>query len=202
MYEWRALQRLLSLSTPPLEFEPSYNVAPTEVSPIARQAGDRREMVPAVWGLGGAPGKAGPINARAESVASRPTFREAFRSRRCIVPASGFYEWQATGEKTKQPWYIYRADGEPLLMAGLWEPGRDGGPPTFTVITTDANPLVAPLHDRMPVILEPESVGRWLAAPDRALLAPAADGVLTAHTVGTRVGNPRHKDPTLIERLA
>jgi len=116
------------------------------------------------------------------------------------VPVSGFFEWQKLDEKTKQPWYIYRADGKPLLFAGLWE--GDSERENFTIITTRANEFMGMVHDRMPVILEPEQAHAWLRAPETALLAPAADGVLTAHKVSTRVNSPKNNDPSIIEAVS
>jgi putative SOS response-associated peptidase YedK len=183
----------------PLDFEPSYNVSPTQRAVIVRGAGGGREAMLASWGLRPAwmRSRKPPINARAETIATSPMFREALRSRRCVVPVSGFYEWQnVEGAKAKQPWYIHRADREPLLFAGLFENGPQGD--TFTIITTDANATVRPVHDRMPVVLEPESVAAWLDGPDRGLLRPAADGVLSSHKVGAGVGSPRNNDAGLI----
>jgi putative SOS response-associated peptidase YedK len=200
MYRWRELVRLMRLTVPslPEDPKPSCNVAPTQPAPIVRRDGEAWNLGEARWGL--MPPwatKPGPINARAETIATLPMFRSAFAKRRCIIPASGFYEWQKTGGKVKQPWYIYRADGEPLLLAGIYEVRDDGE--TFAIITCAANEFLRPMHDRMPVVLEPESVAQWLGAPDTALLRPAADGVLTAHTVGTRVNSPKNDDPGLVE---
>jgi putative SOS response-associated peptidase YedK len=204
---WAELRALMAFTLPegpdklPFSFPPHYNICPTQKAPIARRdsAGVTRLEL-ATWGL--MPhwaDKPGPVNARAESLAEKPMFRAALQKRRCIVPASGFYEWQAIeGKRTRQPWYIHRADDQPLLLAGLYEHRQDSGP-TYTIITTPASDFIAPLHDRMPAILEPESVRRWLDEPDTALLAPAAPGVLTAHKVGARVNSPRNDDAALIE---
>jgi putative SOS response-associated peptidase YedK len=152
------------------------------------------------------------INARAETVAEKPSFRSAFKRRRCIVPADGFYEWQVIpGAKTKQPMYIHRTDGQQLAFAGLWEqwqnPAAPDAPPlaTCTIITTSANATLAPIHDRMPVILERGAWDGWLAPENAdsefldALLVPASNDVLEAYPVGRAVSSPRNNGPELIE---
>ena len=202
---------------PKLRFDPSYNVAPTQNAPIVRVNIDgKRELILAKWGL--IPVWADDasignrmINARCESAASKPAYRGAFAKRRCIVPADGFYEWEPAIGKTKspkQPWYFHRADSQPLLLAGLWERWDKGPEPieSFTILTTDAGPFVRPVHERSPVILEPEDVGRWLDSSVSAdnlqsLLAPVGDGLLTGHRVSPRVNTPRNNDPTLIKPL-
>lgn len=214
LYSWRELHRLLDIHRePPVEqLRLSYNVAPTQRVPILRTAaaGDR-EVVFAKWGL--VPSWADDpkigsrmINARSETIAKSPAFRSAFKARRCVVPASGFYEWQAAAVGArKQPWYIFRADGDPLLFAGLWEGWDKGEAPldTFTIATCGPNSFMAPMHDRMPVVLEPESVAAWLdpaSSPSALaeLMRPAADGELECHPVGQRVGNVANNDAELI----
>jgi putative SOS response-associated peptidase YedK len=141
------------------------------------------------------------INARSETVADKPAFRSAFRKRRCLIPASGFFEWQKTDGK-KQPYYIRWADSKPFAFAGLWELWKRGEHPveSCTILTTDANDLMRPLHDRMPVILDVKDFDRWLdtAAQDlneRApLLVLCREDVLTAYPVSTRVNSPRNDD--------
>lgn len=190
----------------------SYNVAPTQNSPIIRNnEHGRTEVAIARWGL--IPFWADDpsignrmINARGDSVASKPAFRSAFKKRRCLVPVSGFYEWQTiAGSKVKQPWYIYPAVGKIMCLAGLWERWEKGEEPldTFTIITTDANDFIAPLHDRMPVVICAEDFDRWLnpATPAeilQTLLAPAPHDMLAAHKVSTRVNSPKVDEPALI----
>jgi putative SOS response-associated peptidase YedK len=206
----------------PAELAPSWNVAPTQNAPLVRErpaaqgCAGGREAVLARWGLVPAWAKDGSIggpmiNARSETAAAKPAFRAAMGSRRCIVPVSGFYEWQRDAAGPKRPWYIYRADGQIMLLAGLWERWNGGaGSPlaspleTFAILTTSANTAVARIHDRMPVVLEPEQVSVWLGPDARAedlnrLLAPAADGILAMHRVGTGVNRPVRNDPGLIE---
>ena len=146
------------------------------------------------------------INARAETVASKPAFRAAFRRRRCLVPADGFYEW--TGPRGKrQPLNIHRSDGNPLALAGLWESHDEFGP-TFTIITTAPNAYMSTIHSRMPVVLEPGDWNTWLSADDEdpawraALLRPAADHVLTGYPVNPAVNSVRNNGPHLLESTA
>lgn len=192
-----------------------YNVAPTQTVPVVVQRDDgEREMVQMRWGLVPSWAKDEKIgnrliNARSETAAEKPSFRAAMKQRRCLVPVTGFYEWQKRRGGSKQPFYIHRADGEPIALAGLWESwtNRDNGEvlETFTILTTTANDAIAALHDRMPVIVEPEDFQRWLdpSTKDAAalidLLQPAADGVLTMHPVSSRVNTPKNDDASLIE---
>lgn len=147
------------------------------------------------------------INARAEGIADRPSFRDAFRRRRCIIPADAFYEWKA-GTKPKQPYAIRRSDGQMLALAGLWENWKapDGQwVRTCTIITTEANELVAQLHGRMPVILPPEDYGLWLGEEPvtveelKALLRPFPAGQMDAYPVGFEVSKVASEGPGLIE---
>jgi putative SOS response-associated peptidase YedK len=152
------------------------------------------------------------INARAETVAEKPAFRGAFRRRRCLVPADGFYEWRSEGRR-KQPYRIRLKSGTTFAFAGLWEhreapEGAPGGAiESFTIIVTDANALLRPIHDRMPVILNPSDHDAWLdtraAAPDeaKALLKPFPADEMEIYAVSTRVNSPRFDDPELIEPM-
>lgn len=198
---------------------PRYNIAPTQDAPVVRAVEGERELAPLRWGLvpfWARDLKLGNrmINARGETVARKPAFRQAFRKRRCLVLANGFYEWQKTAAG-KQPWYIDQADGEPFAMAGLWESWRggpdadaDGTAPveTCTIITTAANAMMRELHDRMPVILDSAGIDRWLdpaaaTAGLESLLAPAPDGVLRAAPVSRRVNSPANDGPELIRPI-
>ena len=193
-----------------------YNIAPTQIVPvIVQQQTGERVLTPARWGLiphwVSDPGtfKANLFNARSESAAEKPSFRDAMRSRRCIVPATGFYEWRKTDD-SKQPFHIQRADGQPLAFAGLWSVNTRGADSlvSCTILTTAANSDIEVLHDRMPVILEREAWARWADPeefdPQRLedLLVPAADGLLTMYPVGRDVGNSRVDEPRLIHALA
>jgi putative SOS response-associated peptidase YedK len=202
-----------------------YNIAPTQVAPVARamaESDQQREVVGMQWGLIPSWAKdrtigSRMINARSETAAEKPAYRSAFNKRRCLVPASGFYEWKKLGESKrkggrakKQPFYIYRTDEQPLVMAGLWESWNDpeSGEPleTFAILTTDANEQLRDLHDRMPVVLEPQQFDEWLSPEQddvnalQSLLRSAADGVLAMHPVSTRVNSPRNDEPSLIEK--
>ena len=146
------------------------------------------------------------INARAETVMTKPTYREPFRRRRCIVPASGFYEWRVEpGSKGKQPYHFRRADGEPMSFAGLWDRWQKGDAEpieSFTIIVGGAPPSIAPYHDRSPVILEPDWFDMWLdPATDPKMLGPMLapyDGALTIEPVSKAVNNPWNDYPELL----
>jgi putative SOS response-associated peptidase YedK len=149
------------------------------------------------------------INARAETAAEKPTFRAAFRQRRCLVLADGFFEWQRVGGK-KQPYYFRLGDGSPFAFAGLWEHWeRDGKAlDSCAILTTGANELVKPVHDRMPVILPSADFEQWLdpkggKGPElQALLRPFPAEAMTSYPVGLRVNNPRHNDAACVAPLA
>lgn len=187
---------------PGFELVPRYNLAPTQEAPIVRLDGEDRVLELPTWGLvplwdRDAASGAKRINARSETVATTPSFRDAFRERRCLVPADGFYEWRKrSGGKT--PVRFVMRSREPFAFAGLFENG------TFTILTTEANGLVAKVHDRMPVILLPESEDRWLdrtASPRelQSLLLPYPEEEMDAHDVSPRVSSPKNDDPSLIE---
>lgn len=193
-----------------------YNIAPGQKVAAVRRAFDKvRELVALRWGLiprwaEEAKVEYSTINARAETVAEKPAFRLAFRQRRCLIPATGFYEWQSRpGTKLKQPWYIQRRDGQVFAFAGLWErweprPGKEGEPvESCTILVTDANELLRPIHGRMPVILDPADYALWLDPNSdlkalRALLRPYATE-LAAWKVSTRVNHPRNDDPACLQ---
>ncbi len=213
-----AIRRLFALEGPAPNFGPRYNIAPTQEAPVVGlgKDGERRGLAMLRWGLvpfwsEGPDSRYTMINARAESVRSKPAFRAAFRERRCLVPADGFYEWKAEGAgKPKQPYRIVRRDGEPFAFAGLWEhwaPKEESDQEpirSFTIIVTDANELLAPIHDRMPVIVAPEDHHRWLRGdPDEAeaLLRPFPPDALLSYPVTTRVNAPKNDDPGCIEPL-
>ncbi|MBS1712521.1 MAG: SOS response-associated peptidase [Armatimonadetes bacterium] len=196
------------------EFPGSTNVAPTDYSLVVRIADRKRRMWPMKWGLIPSWAKDDSsavkcINARAETVAEKPSFRGAVKYRRCLIPADGFYEWQGV-KGYKQPYFIHRADGEMMAMAGIWEEweGPQGTVETFSVLTTDANREMSDIHTRMPVILEPRDFDRWLdpsltdVEAFRSVLQPAADGTLVMHPVGKAVGNPRAEGPELMDPVA
>jgi putative SOS response-associated peptidase YedK len=200
-------------------FAARFNIAPTQPVPVVRLAPEpaepRRELAWLRWGL--VPSWAQDasissrlINARAETAAGKPAFRAAMRRRRCLVAADGFYEWRADGRK-KQPYFIHFRDDRPFAFAGLWESWE--GPQhaaleTCTLLTTEANDLLRPIHDRMPVILPPESYDAWLdreiddPRPLLPLLVPSPSDPLEAYAVSGLVNSPAHDDPQCIDRDA
>jgi len=193
-----------------------YNVAPTDEAAVVVQREDRRAVTTYRWGLiphwsNDAGGAAGRINARAETVAVTPAFREAFLRHRCLVPVDSFYEWRHE-DGVRQPYRIVRTDGRPLVLAGLWAGWKDPADGairrTFTIVTTRANTRIAALHDRMPVVLGPEAWPRWLdpraADPGElhAMLVTAEDEPLDVYPVVRLVNNVRNDGPELIAPLA
>jgi putative SOS response-associated peptidase YedK len=193
--------------------EPRYNVAPTQPVLVVRVSdNDVRELVKLRWGLvpawsDGPDNRYSMINARAETVSSKPAYRAAFARRRCLIPADGFYEWQA-GEHGKTPFLIRRQDRQPFAMAGLWEhwQGQTGEViESCTIIVTDANALLEPIHDRMPVILDADHYAQWLdpgnqdKQPLEALLKPNDPSAWTAYPVSREVNKPSNDGPQLIE---
>ena len=203
-----------------LDLRPRYNLAPSQdVVAVRADAEGRRQLVRLRWGL--IPGWARDasignrlVNARSETAAEKPAFRTALRRRRCLVAADGFYEWAppASGRRgPKQPYLFRNRDGSLLAIAGLWEhweDPQDGRLETCTLLTTDANEQVRPVHDRMPVLLDPRDFARWLdpdltdAARVLPLLVPAPPSRLEGFAVSLHVNDPRHDDPTCIQPLA
>jgi putative SOS response-associated peptidase YedK len=202
------------------DHEPRYNVAPRTDVPAVRRRDDRKILSSLRWGL--VPSwaddpKVGDrlINARAESVADKPAYRTAFERRRCLVPADGFYEWQKLpGKKRKQPMFVHLRSGEPMAFAGLWEIWKDpkaegedeGWLRTCAIVTTDANDVLAPIHDRMPVILPESAWGTWLdpdADPDtlRHLLVPAPDDLIAIYPVSPLVNSADNDGPELVQPI-
>lgn len=199
----------------PHPIAPRYNIAPSQPILALRYNRDAktREWTHFVWGL--VPSWAQDpsisnrmINARAETLREKPAYRNAYRYRRCIVPVSGFYEWKKVG-RTKQPYFVRPTDDLPIGLAGLWETWRspDGSElETCTIITTDANAVIQPLHPRMAVVLPPDAYEAWLS-PDTSLdaldklLQPAPEDLLIAYPVSPRVNSPANDDPSLVEPL-
>jgi len=193
------------------ELPPRYNIAPTQsVAAVRHNAAADRELVPLRWGLiprwakDPAVGNR-MINARSETVAEKPSFRSAFRRRRCLIPADGFYEWRKIGGR-KQPYYIHMADQQPFAFAGLWEHWESGAEQieSCTILTTEANALMSGLHDRMPVILAPGDFDTWLNCEQRdwqhltPLLASYPSDQMHYHPVSTVVNSPRNQGPELV----
>ena len=196
-----------------LELIPRYNVAPTQPVAAIWEESNRREAHFARWGL--VPRwvkdpREFPllINARVETMAEKPAFRDALKHGRCIIPASGYYEWRTNPDKSKQPFYITLADGQPMALAGpyaVWSGPEGEEVDTVATITVPANPQLSVIHDRMPAILRGDAIDQWLdvrgtASKDAYQLAlPLEDGALKFHPVSTRVNSARMDDPGLIE---
>jgi len=212
IYTWPELRALMLFEPMPEKPLPRrYNVAPTQQAPVVRaREGGGREALLMRWGLVPSWAKdtqigSSLINARGETVATKPAFRSAFKRRRCIVPVSGFYEWQSVGHRQpKRPWYI-TLPGSPIMpFAGLWESWTSPEGElleSFTIVTTTPNELMEPLHDRMPVILPPASWDAWLDPANQnaaALLVPFPSAQMDAERVSTRVNSVKNDEPTLI----
>ncbi len=183
-------------------FRPRYNVAPTQLHPVLRRLRDHANLGFASWGvLARGLGKPPAINARAETVSVKPAFKDALATRRCVIPADGFFEWKS-GPDGRQPLWFHRPDGKLILLAGLFEEGMaTGNEPVrarFVVLTTSPNALMAPVHNRMPALLSPSEAADWLAEPTVKVLHPAPDELLVATPVSTRVNSPRHDNPACL----
>jgi putative SOS response-associated peptidase YedK len=193
-------------------FPARYNIAPTQPIPIVRLTEGKREFALVRWGFLPSWVKdpnafALIFNARGESVSDKPAFRAAMKRRRCLIPADGFYEWQASGKGPKQPFYIHAKSGQPMAFAGLWETweGPNGEEvDTAAIVTTRANRTLAPLHDRMPVIIAPDAFDLWLncgqvdARTAEALIGPAPDDLLEAYPVSTAINRTANDNAALI----
>ena len=210
---------LFDLDEVPGDLPPRFNVAPTQLAAVVRNE-DVRRLRMLRWGL--IPGGARDpsignrlINARAETAGVRPSFRDAFRARRCLVPVDGYFEWERAG-RLRQPWLFRMRNREPFALAGLyerWRPPPEVSAPwlpkakpsavveTFTILTTDANPVVAEVHDRMPVIVPPDAFDQWLGGGEIAL-APYPPEAMTAFRVSPVVNSPANDDPRCVEPLA
>jgi len=208
------VEALLGPLASAVQLAPRYNIAPGQPVPAVHEdALGARHLVLLHWGLvpswsDGPDPRYSMINARAETVAEKPAYRAAIRYRRCLLPASGFYEWHPTGRGHKQPYAIRRVDRRPFAMAGIWEHwlGADGSElRSCSILVTTANATLSPIHERMPVILARQDHDRWLDRnlqhPDelQALLRPCPDDWLEAYPVGREVNNPQHDGRALIQ---
>ena len=196
------------------EWEPRYNIAPTQDVPIVRQDGDGRTLTLVRWGLipfalDAPPAGAPLINARSETVDTKPSFRWAFRRRRCLVPADGFFEWKKDG-RARHPYYVTLASGRPFAFAGVWDrwvPDDRDPVESCTILTTEPNQVAKPLHDRMPVILPPSVYDRWLASEAEVeslhgLLVPFDSGEMIAYPVDRYVNKTDNEGPACIARIS
>lgn len=193
-------------------YRPRYNIAPTNQHWILRTEYEERELLPALWGLINSWAKdrkraASQINARCETLETRPAYKQSFLKRRCLVPADGFFEWTGP-KKARRPIWFHNPNGDLLFFAGLyssWQPEPDVWERTFTIITTEANAVVADIHDRMPVILAPEQAEEWMDAREtdteklRGLLVPAANDLLIGTPVSDRANSVKNDDPSVLE---
>jgi putative SOS response-associated peptidase YedK len=198
-------------AVPSMTAKPSYNVAPSQAITICRMNSERT-LLQVRWGLipfWAKDTKTGysMINARAETVATKPAYRSAFKKRRCLIPTDGFYEWRSM-DSGKQPYFIHREDKQPFALAGLWEHWEKEGQvvESCTIIVTSANKILSPIHDRMPVIIDPENFQWWLD-PEldgkelSGLLVPHAESGFEAYPINTAVNKPANNDSGLIERI-
>jgi putative SOS response-associated peptidase YedK len=212
-YTWTELVELYRLTQSPQNLRPSYNVCPTDPVSVIIPGDEglflrpmRWQLIPRWWKK---PLKALPatFNARAETVADKPMFRDAFSRNRCLIPASGYFEWQTTADG-KQPYYITSRNGSVLTIAGLWEDWHDRVNDetiaSCTMIITTANSFVSAIHDRMPVILDPDSIGPWLSgSAGTDVLRPAPEDALRMWPVSKRVNKVGNADdPSLIEPVS
>ena len=215
-YSWRELKELYELSDTlypqaPSNFEPNYNIAPTQKSFVVRLRPDgKRELVQLRWGLlpswAASPRDgARMINARCETVATSPAYKEAFRTRPCLVVADGFYEWAARTGSTRQPYFLQRKNGAPFAFAGLWEARHLSEEDTFTIVTCPANRTVATVHERMPLMLAPCDWPAWLQSAEtrhQFLYRPLPAEDIDVWPVDRAVGNPRNQGAALIAPIA
>ncbi len=209
-----ALAEWFDLDDYPSSLTPSYNVAPTQEVAAILEEGEERKLETFRWGLIPSWAKDPSIgnkmiNARAETVSEKPSFRSAFKKRRCLIVADGFYEWQKT-DGGKQPFHIKLSDSSPFAFAGLWETWDKDGEEirSCSIITTDANYLMNEIHHRMPVILHPENYGVWLDSGFEEketlmdLLKPYPSDQMEAYAVSRRVNKPSNNEPSVLESAA
>lgn len=196
--------------------EPRYNIAPSQHVPAVREENGKRRLVQLRWGLIPSWSKTeatgySMINARAETLAQKPAFRTAFRRRRCLIPATGFYEWQARDGGGKQPFHIRIGEGRLFAFAGLWEQWQIAGQQAIescTIVVTDANGKISPVHHRMPLILDPADYAVWLdttssrPAELQQLLRPCPDHWLSLYPISSRVNKPGNNDPDCIAPIS
>lgn len=188
---------------------PNYNVCPTnQVSVVMGGAETGRQLVSMRWGFLPAwyqHASDGPllINARAETIAEKPAFSEACRQRRCLIPATGFYEWTKDERGTRLPWYFTRQDGAPIVFGGIWQSwGADSPVNTCAIVTTAANDSMGAIHHRMPLIVEQDNWALWLGETGKGaarLMQPGVDGILSWHRVDPKVNSNRASGSELIE---
>lgn len=197
------------------DFQPNWNAAPTHELPVIINVDGGLQMHPMQWGLipswvkPGEKPKVSPINARSETIAEKPMFRNLVKRRRCLVPANGFYEWKRTGGP-KQPYLIHLRDQPIMLMAGLYDvrTGEDGeDQPTYTIITGPSNDVMAEIHDRTPVMIDPDDVELWMdediqeIGPLEPVMQPLPNDAIEMYPVSTAVNSVKNNRPELIEPI-
>jgi putative SOS response-associated peptidase YedK len=215
-YTWERVHRLYALTSTPTNLQPRFNICPTTPIDVVILGDGRRSLVPMRWGL--IPEwwkkpikemRMATFNARAETIADKPMFRDAFKRRRCLIPASGYYEWHTTSTG-KQPYYFTRRDSEVITIAGIqdaWiDPATREPMRSCAMVVTDANALVADIHDRMPVIVEAKDFHQWERGDTTdaaALMKPAGEDVLQRWPVSRRVNSSRadDADAALIDKI-
>lgn len=212
LFSWEELHRLMSIVVPGEVLVPRYNVAPTQVAPVVRQDRAGTFYGSSIrWGLIPSWTKEQKsslalINARAETISAKPSFRNAFKRQRCVVPASGYFEWHQV-DKVKQPIYLTRNDEKPILFAGIWDCWQD---PTdtiiesFSIVTTNVNASLAWIHDRMPVILDQSQYKDWIRCSEKEaqqMMLPLADDILKTTKVSTYVNSVRNIGEKCIEPI-
>ena len=193
------------------EFAPNYNVCPTNTVAVATSVDGVRHLRPMRWGF--LPHwyktpNGGPllINARSETIAEKPAFRDACRQRRCLIAASGFYEWHRVDGETPAPYWVTRTDGQPMVFGGIWQnwTGEGDEMTTCAIVTTDANAEMSAVHHRLPLILEQTDWAKWLGEQGHGaatLMKPTAEGIISLRRVGTAVNSNRASGPELIDPL-
>ena len=194
-------------SSLPLPFKPRYNIAPGQWVPVLCDgAADDLALLEMQWGfvphfVTDPKPKIRPINARSETAHQKPLFRDAMAHRRCLIPATGYYEWQPQADG-KQPFHIHLPHQQTFLMAGLWDhQAGDTQHPTAAILTTQASPDLADIHDRMPVVIPVEQSLDWLQGGDLDLLGPQGGGVFAAQPISRVVNSPAHDSPEILTRL-
>lgn len=211
---WEEVKKEFAADAPDsILFKPRYNIAPTQTVSVVRDSSSERTVSELKWGLVPSWAKDAEIgnrmiNARAETLTEKPSFREAFAKRRCIVPTSGFYEWKKTDSGAKQPFYFYLKEKDVFGFAGLWEEwlDKESGEllETFTIITTEANDVLKPVHDRMPAIVKAENYNEWLNPEIKGveqlekMLAPYPANEMNSHMVSRAINSPTNDSPELI----
>jgi putative SOS response-associated peptidase YedK len=216
-YTWAQIHAMYSLTSVPSNVQPSFNVCPTDTVDVVVRGGDKRILLPMRWCL--IPGwwkkslkemRVATFNARSDTIAEKPMFRDSFERRRCLMPASGYYEWVTAPDKSKHPFYFTRVDGEPMTIAAIqdgWVNPEGELIRSCAMVIGEPNKFVSEVHDRMPVILEPKDFEQWERGNVKdaaALMRPAAEDVLQKWPVSQQVNSSKadKEDATLIEKLA